>query len=312
MPTVITQGAATAKAYGFSAQAGAVRGCAVYTTPGTYTFTVPAGVTSISVVAIGGGGVGTDSAFWGPVGCCSCYYYYSNGIAGRGGGLGYTNNYTVSPGQTLTVVVGKGLSFCCMSNRDSSVSTCLSGAFVAGYGAYSQGPGAGGGYVGCGGGYGGGGGDNSYYSYFATLSTPPYYSGGGGGAGGYSGAGGDGAGWYYCGCGCYYSPTSATAGCGGGGGGGCHAGYGGGTGLYGQGSNGAAGGGTGSATWYPCCIGNFGGGGGGSYTFTFVSCSGPCGFVALGAPSMPGHNGAVRIVYPGTTRQFPSCDVGYP
>jgi len=51
-----------------------------YTSAGTYTWVAPALVTSVSVVAIGGG---------------------SNG----GGGLGYKNNYSVTPGSSYTVGV---------------------------------------------------------------------------------------------------------------------------------------------------------------------------------------------------------------
>ena len=51
-----------------------------YTKPGSYTWTVPTGVTRVSVVCIGGGG---GSSSW-------------NG--GGGGGLVYKNNLTVTPG----------------------------------------------------------------------------------------------------------------------------------------------------------------------------------------------------------------------
>lgn len=58
-----------------------------YETPGTYTWVAPAGVTSVSVVAVGAGGGG-----------------YVN--AGGGGGLRYYNNYAVTPGNSYTVTVG--------------------------------------------------------------------------------------------------------------------------------------------------------------------------------------------------------------
>ena len=64
----------------------------VYTTPGSYTWVVPAGVTLISVVVIGGGAGGSG---------------YNSGGAG-GGGLGYKNNIPVVPGDTYTVTVGAG------------------------------------------------------------------------------------------------------------------------------------------------------------------------------------------------------------
>jgi len=68
-----------------------------YTTPGTYTFSVPAGVNKISAMAVGGGGAGDD----GKTGD-------GGGGGGSGGSAGYFNNLTVTPGDTLTIVVGAG------------------------------------------------------------------------------------------------------------------------------------------------------------------------------------------------------------
>ena len=68
-----------------------------YTTPGTYSWVAPAGVTSVCVVCVGGGGSGARAAFAG--------LYYPGG---SGGGLGYKNNISVTPGQSYTVVVGAG------------------------------------------------------------------------------------------------------------------------------------------------------------------------------------------------------------
>ena len=56
--------------------------------PGTTSWTCPAGVTSISVLAIGAGGASGTSL---------------NGPGG--GGMGYRNNITVSPGTSYTVSV---------------------------------------------------------------------------------------------------------------------------------------------------------------------------------------------------------------
>jgi hypothetical protein len=68
-----------------------------YATPGTYTFTVPGGVTSISAMAVGGGGAGDDG---------------NAGDGGGGGGsgasAGYFSNLTVTPGSTISIVVGAG------------------------------------------------------------------------------------------------------------------------------------------------------------------------------------------------------------
>ena len=60
-----------------------------YTTAGTYSWTCPYAVTSVSVVCVGGGTGG-----------------HYNSASGGGGGLGWKNNITVVPGNTYTVVVG--------------------------------------------------------------------------------------------------------------------------------------------------------------------------------------------------------------
>lgn len=65
-----------------------------YSTPGSYTFTVPAGVTSVTIQAWGGGGSGGHK---------------NNDSRGGGGGGGYVvNTYTVSAGNTISIVVGTG------------------------------------------------------------------------------------------------------------------------------------------------------------------------------------------------------------
>lgn len=75
-----------------------------YFTPGTYTFTVPAGVTYISAIMVGGGGGGgTGGAPIGTIGPAS-----SAGGGGGGGGLMWVNNLQVNPGDTFTVFVGSG------------------------------------------------------------------------------------------------------------------------------------------------------------------------------------------------------------
>lgn len=57
-----------------------------YTTAGTFTFTVPAGVTSLSVVAVGDGGCGTTSGS-----------FYNRGAAGGNGYNGYVSlTYTIA------------------------------------------------------------------------------------------------------------------------------------------------------------------------------------------------------------------------
>ena len=73
-------------------------GQALFTTAGSYTWTAPLGITSVSVVCVGSGGGG--------------YLYIINTAnnavfnGGAGGGLGYTNNISVTPNTNYTVVVG--------------------------------------------------------------------------------------------------------------------------------------------------------------------------------------------------------------
>jgi hypothetical protein len=75
-------------------------GTQVYSTAGTYSFVVPNGIYSLTVpllVGAGGGGSGTNGAgdIWG---------------GGGGGSGGYRESQTISvtPGETLTIVVGAG------------------------------------------------------------------------------------------------------------------------------------------------------------------------------------------------------------
>ncbi|WP_313503749.1 glycine-rich domain-containing protein [Kaistella carnis] len=63
-----------------------------FNTPGTFTFTVPSGVTSIKVEAWGSGAGGSRS----------------NGKGGGGGAFAGNNSITVTPSQTYTVIVGAG------------------------------------------------------------------------------------------------------------------------------------------------------------------------------------------------------------
>ena len=45
----------------YNSAAAAPAGDALFTTPGTYSWTAPAGVTSVCVVCVGGGGAGSDA-----------------------------------------------------------------------------------------------------------------------------------------------------------------------------------------------------------------------------------------------------------
>jgi hypothetical protein len=288
----------------------AVRGCATFTTPGCTTWVVPSGVTSISVLTIGSGGSG---AYGIRQGCPCCGYEYCGGTGGGGGGLSFNNNYSVTPGTSYHVYVGAGGVGSTLGTR-IYLSSYSSPIVYGQNGSNGNGPGLGtGGYGG--GGYGGnGGGPAGYNSYSCGYSC----TGGGGGAGGYSGAGGLAGGSY-----AVHAPGfTAYAGNGGGGGGGARGQYtaggggGGGVGLYGQGSNGSAGsnnccptyqggrGGSGGSNGGKRCGisagigGAYGGGGGAGNGFGY------------GSYPSAGGSGAVRIVWPGNTRSFPSTDVG--
>lgn len=245
-----------------------VSGQAQYVTNGTYSWVCPADVTSVCVVCIGPG-----RAF--------------------GGGLGWKNNISVTPGQSYTVQVGIG-------GTNVSSAACTDSWFInsstvrGGHGGNAAGT-----FTGDGGGNGGTNTGNA-----------------GGGAGGYAGAGGTGA--SSATTGFVISNASGTAGSGGGGGGGgmsydyrdgleefgppiSYTGAGGGTGLFGQGSNGA--GGVGSNL--------FGGGGGGGSSGGNGGNSTP-GLGAGGAYGGGGSgtlSGAVRIIW-GAGRAFPSTNTG--
>jgi hypothetical protein len=251
-------------------------GQAAFTTPGTYTWTAPAGVTSVSVVAVGAGGGGT-----------SVYDSIQLGRGG-GGGLGWKNNITVTPGQTYSVVVGAG-GAAATSGGNGGDSYFINATTVKGGGGSNNG--VGGGYVGDGGGNGGN----------ASMAT---YKGGGGAAG-YSGNGGDGAAEGG-------TPGSGSGGGGAGGYGGTGnekgGSSGGGVGIYGQGANGTPG--TVYAYTQEGGRGGSGGGNGGAGNYRAVSGpggaygggGGPGGWYATGGV---GGSGAVRIIW-GPDRAFPS------
>jgi len=356
----------------------------LYTLPGSYTFTVPEGVTSISTVAVGGGGGGTADSYSPPGGDTFLYIQTSTVSAqtlytttpGNTTANIYVNSVTTPAIANVTAdgtwlvsgsdIVGPAIAVDLVTAVDSTnpsnviitinkqISTTAGDSFVflqsiaAAEGAYEiNGPL----YTGQAAqvlvGTGGAGG---------VVDSTQDYAIGGAGTGGYSGQGGQGTTW---------DSLTATAGQGGAGGGGggrledSGAG-GGGTGLYGAGANGTAGtfdavagpdtiglgGGGGSvggdtggpATAWNGGRGGFPGGGGGSatgywdggnggalayrnnYTVTpgqgigvYVGVGGQGqgqGDTIYGAGGGSGGPGAVRIVWPGTTRQFPATNVG--
>ena len=268
------------------------QGQTAYTTAGTYSYVVPAGTTSISVVTVGAGGSGGAT-----IG--------TNSRGGGGGGaLAYTNNISTTPGETLTVTVGAGG---CASGGDgitggqSALQRSATYLARAGGGVGGKAPACGatpGGTVLTGtGGAGGAGGAGA-----TSAGT------GGGGAGGYSGAGGAGSS-NTCG-------FSAAACSGGGGGGGAGntttrgGGGGGGVGILGLGATG-----TGGTTQGGGGVGGSGGANGSTATSDAGAPGGAYGGGGGGANDdcnigLSGAVGAVRIIYPGTARSFPSTNTG--
>ena len=87
-----TAGSAIAMSDGWG-KSNLTNGQAEWGTAGTYSWTVPAGVTSICAVAIDAGNGGD---------------YGTGGNAGNGGNLYFKNSISVTAGETLTVVVGAG------------------------------------------------------------------------------------------------------------------------------------------------------------------------------------------------------------
>ncbi|MDO8553144.1 MAG: hypothetical protein Q7S01_06525 [bacterium] len=69
-----------------------------YTAPGTYTFTVPAGVSTVTATIAGAGGGGGGATMSGD--------YWTGGGGGSGGYV--TQDISVTAGQQLTIVVGAG------------------------------------------------------------------------------------------------------------------------------------------------------------------------------------------------------------
>jgi len=282
-------------------------GCATYTTAGSYTFTVPAGVSKISVVCVG---AGARDSFW----QCSDTNFVAGG--GSGGALTYTNCIPVTSGESLTVVVGAGA--VCQSVIYCENCGCCS-FYVSGPGGpsyISRGASvlirAQGGYI-----------PNTYGSPWpptpdGNVGSVSYLGGqsvvlvsytgttpGGSGAAGYAGNGGQGGG----------VSSSGNAGSGGGGGGGSGApiaspgvnnktsASGGGVGLLGQGPSGAGG------TYSPIAPGRLGGGGGSGGTAGNNGSPNAPGaglYGGGGGRFVLGARGGVRIIYGGTGKSYPS------
>lgn len=265
-----------------------------WTTANTYSWTVPAGVTSICVVAIdagNGGDAGNGSG------------------GGNGGNLYYKNSISTTPGETLTVVVGAGGSGGVSYNPTGGQGggSCIKRSTTNLCGRASI--------------------NDQVYDYRGTGGTGAFY-GGSGGAGGYSASGqsstgGDGGGESSNG-------TSGTYGAGGGAGGGwddgCwnryNSGKGGDTYAYGRGDDGGSGQGGSENTHVEGYDGSDGsatniagsgtrgsakGGSGGSYN---GYDSGDCGTNVSYSNGSAGTAGVVRVIWSdgSTSRSFPSTN----
>jgi hypothetical protein len=257
-----------------------------YTTAGSYTFVVPAGLNpaTVSWVCVGGGG--------------SYGSYQNGGCGGGGGGLGFKNNYSVSAGQSLQVEVGARATTEPGQGGNSYVVNTGTAYGGGGYSGSMNGAngtgGSGGAYNGDGGGNGGTGGPGS-----SGGSLGPRAYGSGGGAGGYSGAGGTGN--YYGNATGSYENYGGTSGAGGAAAGGWGGYAGGGVGLLGEGSSGTIG-----------SNGTSGGSGGNNNNDGNSSNYGKVGG-GRGSNSAGGWaHGGVRIIYSfnGTARTFPSTNTG--
>lgn len=248
-----------------------------FTSTGTTTWTVPAGVSSISyLVVAGGGGGGTNIG------------------GGGGGGDVLSGTRSVTPGETLTIVVGSGGASGTAGDPsklggNTGTTIALGGGYGGSWHAVSGGNGGSGGGGGGDGGAGGtaiGSGNNGGSG---CCGGGQYLSGGGGGAGA-AGSNGSGVTSGAGGAGVANSITGTSVTYGGGGGGGSFGGAG-----YNAGAGGSGGGGAGNR----CTTGtngtaNTGGGGGGGGN---SSVGAPCDGTAAGWPGGAGGSGIVIIKY---------------
>lgn len=324
-------------------------------------WTVPPGVTSISVLAVGGGGGGTNYPLQDSAGCCVAF-------TSGGGGLVWANAIPVTPGDVLQVgfsttgqaglfAYGGGATFGCGQTYAANHAGCATGSTAGGpswickngcwhvcaTGGFpppiNTAAGGGSGCVSglCAGTYCINCGGNGYALYTTSRTI---FSGAG--AAGYTGNGGNSVWTNTVGTCCVGNPGTG----GGGGSGGISptcfdnnanywgaSGGGGGVGVWGCGSSGA--GGDPACFGAGCCRGWPGyGGSGGTTGQVTCFCFGqpasdygifvetlnpnPCpsfgitksGGVhgAAGGSHMRGGDGIVRIMWPGTTRQFPNTD----
>ena len=265
-----------------------------------YTWVAPTGVFSVSVVAVGAGGAGSNAP-----------------PAGGGGALVWANNITVTPGTTYNIKSG-------LSGLDSTSGTAST--FTAGLVTVTAAGGSGGGA----GTSGAGGTGGQFVAGSVTGLSAGLYGGGSGGTGGngvgynFVGAGGGGAGGYGGNGGNGARPfpsvlaaTAAATGSGGGGGGGANISNadgdsgsgGGGVGVLGIGADGGAGSSGAGGFAGPSGGGGGGSGGGNGSNEGGATYSGPGGSYGgggagdnLGDGGASGGLGAVRIIWPAVKR----------
>jgi hypothetical protein len=299
-----------------------------YGAPGAFTFVVPSGITSVSVVAVGGGGKGAGRYTPGIAGTQSSFNYPAgapaSSVAAGGGGA-----YTISPVAPYggpgaappggTVISGTGGAGGA-GNSHNPANPNRAGSGGGGAGGYSGAGGQAGSRVtgsGIGGSGGGGGGGSA-----KTDAGPGTGGGGGGGGVGLLGLGSNGAG----GTANLGGTTPLGTPGGGGGSGGCSGGNGSfpGSGLCGGngGNYGGGGGGASAALSCVCPPYNQTGGAGGALAYrnniTVTPGASIPVVVGKGGGSLgptngsAGGNGAVRVIWPGNTRSFPSTCAGAP
>ncbi|MBU3659958.1 MAG: PKD domain-containing protein [Flavobacteriales bacterium] len=258
------------------------------------TFVVPCGVTSINVKAwgAGGSGGGVDT--------------YSGAIGG--GGAFVQTTLAVTPGQTLSIIVGGGAlgGGACLSNSPGGAGGWGNGQIAGARGGNS-------GSQGCSGGGGGGGGGTGIFSGTTPLMVAGAGGGGSGGGNQSSGAAGGGGGQNG------FAVSGCTPGVSGGNtnGNGTNGGdRGNADGAGGGGGGGGYVGGTGGSPPPGCDCGGCGGGGGSSYsagTGTIITNGSgqnpgngadpslPTGLAKGGISSVQGGNGYLIITYNGGT-----------
>lgn len=289
-----------------------VASAAVYNTPGSYTWVVPAGVTSISAVSVGGGGGGglapTPFSPTANGGNSSIFGTRTSYVVHAGGGTGgqWACATTLGAPPGGSVLVGTGGAGGAAAGVPTATPTQR----------WETGGGGAGGYIGAGGascgagatgsptvntGVGGGGGLTVATAAPAPIST-------GAGAGGGVGI-----------CGASPIGTGANAGAapagGSGGSGGCAGGAGSICSSTGPGAGGTYGGGGAAGAGGPYVRATGGGGGALAYandvavipteSYTVVVGAGGYTLAAPLCTRRKGGGGAVRIIWPGNERRFP-------